>query len=329
MDNQKTEIFERAVRTDKLGTADRSVVANSDARRRRKYFKSEARHTLYKRNNWLIMMFGCFLVMMLTVGLKSMTGDMFSILAPDFLSELTGMEMPSAGYVSDLIFDLLIVLLVFPILIGLSNFASDVYESSGASSGVGEVFESFSSTKQLARSYRIIFSYMWRIILFAVIGAAGYYATDFLYRIMYARGDFTAALLVMISSYLFITAVVAICVFVCMRGFLTSYIANKNPEMEIHRAAKASAYAMKGYKTEAFTLVCSFIGWLFLSVMTMGILLFMFTLPYMMLTFASFSEYVYGSKSEDIEAGYYRSGKKIRMKNIFTDNLNDESEETE
>ncbi len=329
MDNQKTEIFDRAVRTDKLGTADRAVVANSDARRRRRYFKSEARHTLYKRNNWLIMMFGCFLVMMLTVGLKSMTGELFSIIDPNFLSVIVGTEMPSAVYLSGLIFDLLIVLLVFPVLMGLSNFASDVYESNGASSGVGEVFESFSSTRQLARSYRIIFSYMWRILLFAAIGAIGYYAIDLVYRMMYDKGDFTYALLAMISSYLFITAVTAICILVCMRGFLTSYIANKNPEMEVHRAAKASAYAMKGNKTEAFTLACSFIGWIALSVLTMGILLFMFTLPYMMLTFASFSEYVYSSKSGDIQSGNYKSGKKIRMKNIFTDNLDGESEEIE
>ena len=55
--------------------------------------------------------------------------------------------------------------------------------------------------------------------------------------------------------------------------------------MDVLRKSKE---IMKGHKMEAFILIISFIGWWIVGLLTCGILLYLWVLPYMYITLANF-----------------------------------------
>ena len=70
---------------------------------------------------------------------------------------------------------------------------------------------------------------------------------------------------------------------------MTFYILRDNPDMLANDAITASRQMMNGHKLRLFCLHLSFIGWILLSVLTLGIgLLFVF--PYMQTAQAAFYE---------------------------------------
>jgi uncharacterized membrane protein len=67
------------------------------------------------------------------------------------------------------------------------------------------------------------------------------------------------------------------------------YIMRDNPEIEPLDAIDKSKIMMKGYKGKLFLLMLSFIGWMFLALLTLGIGLLWLN-PYMYLSIANFYE---------------------------------------
>lgn len=65
------------------------------------------------------------------------------------------------------------------------------------------------------------------------------------------------------------------------------FVALDNPELGAMDVLKKSKEIMKGHKMEFFILNLSFIGWVFLSFFTFG-LLYLWLAPYMQVTFANF-----------------------------------------
>ena len=79
--------------------------------------------------------------------------------------------------------------------------------------------------------------------------------------------------------------------------FLVEYLLAENPSLETKRMFEISKRAMDGYKMRAFLLEMSFLGYIFLSLLTFGIGL-LFLAPYMEMTMAIFYEDVKGSAIE-------------------------------
>lgn len=77
---------------------------------------------------------------------------------------------------------------------------------------------------------------------------------------------------------------------------LTEYIAQENPDMDPRDAMKKSEEMMYGHKWELFVLDLTFIGWLLLSLLTMGLLMLVVQ-PYIYTAHAHF----YLSLKEDVE----------------------------
>ena len=98
------------------------------------------------------------------------------------------------------------------------------------------------------------------------------------FKVFFAQGIFTALwlLLFIIPGY------VKMCAY--SQAF---YILAENPEITARDALKRSEELMKGHKMEWFILQLSFIGWLWLSMLTFGILL-IWVVPYMNATNANF-----------------------------------------
>lgn len=71
----------------------------------------------------------------------------------------------------------------------------------------------------------------------------------------------------------------------------TIYILKDNPELKFNGAIERSMAMMEGHKMEAFLLGISFIGWLLLGVLTLGIGMLWVT-PYMNTAYAHFYDYV-------------------------------------
>jgi len=74
---------------------------------------------------------------------------------------------------------------------------------------------------------------------------------------------------------------------------MTWFILADNPEMKANEAITRSRVMMDGHKTELFVLYLSFIGWLFLCVLTFGILI-IYVGPYMHASLAAFYQEIKG-----------------------------------
>lgn len=74
---------------------------------------------------------------------------------------------------------------------------------------------------------------------------------------------------------------------------MTWFILADNPEMKANEAITRSRVLMDGHKTELFVLYLSFIGWLILCVLTLGILI-IYVGPYMHASLAAFYNEIKG-----------------------------------
>ena len=74
---------------------------------------------------------------------------------------------------------------------------------------------------------------------------------------------------------------------------MSTYILADNPDIDVNEARKRSIQMMKGNKWRLFCLHCSFIGWLILCILTLGILTFWVT-PYMQVAVSEFYHDVSG-----------------------------------
>lgn len=96
-------------------------------------------------------------------------------------------------------------------------------------------------------------------------------------------GYFLMMVLVMLWTLLFIIPGIVM-------GFayaMTPFILVEQPEMKAIDALRKSREMMKGHKFDLFYLMLSFIGWIFLGLLTLGIG-FLWLLPYMQTTIAAF-----------------------------------------
>ena len=71
--------------------------------------------------------------------------------------------------------------------------------------------------------------------------------------------------------------------------FLTPYLLNDYPDLSVIQTLRLSNKMMKGHKMRLFKLQLSFVGWILLSMLTLGIGL-LWLLPYMMTTMAAFHQ---------------------------------------
>ena len=77
------------------------------------------------------------------------------------------------------------------------------------------------------------------------------------------------------------------------------YILAENPNISVSKAMRMSIEMTKGHKADIFMTYLSFIGWFLLSCLTCGIL-FIWTVPYIQLTFVNVYQYL---KSEALRTG--------------------------
>jgi uncharacterized membrane protein len=100
---------------------------------------------------------------------------------------------------------------------------------------------------------------------------------------------FTAYLLTYLCMFIGILLLFVPGIIVALMLSQTSFILKDQPELSAIEAIKQSADMMKGHKMDFFLLWLSFIGWMLLSLLSVG-LGFLLLMPYMQTTFAHFYE---------------------------------------
>lgn len=103
--------------------------------------------------------------------------------------------------------------------------------------------------------------------------------------------NFMAGLLVSLYTFLWTLLFIVPGVIKALSYSMTYYILRDNPGMLASEAIKRSEEMMMGHKWQLFCIYLSFIGWILLSFLTCGILMFM-VVPYMMQTSAEFYRYL-------------------------------------
>lgn len=76
---------------------------------------------------------------------------------------------------------------------------------------------------------------------------------------------------------------------------LTPYILADNPEISVNQAINLSSRMMEGHKFDLFWLMLSFIGWILIGILTLGVG-YLWLVPYMYTTIAAFYQ--------DVKADY-------------------------
>lgn len=83
--------------------------------------------------------------------------------------------------------------------------------------------------------------------------------------------SFTAGVLVIIYVFLWSLLLIIPGIVAALSYSMTFFIMADNPNLSANEAIKASKEMMKGHKTELFLLELSFLGWIFLSILSFGI----------------------------------------------------------
>lgn len=96
-------------------------------------------------------------------------------------------------------------------------------------------------------------------------------------------GMFAMSIIASICSVAFVVPGVI----VSLALFLTPYLLKDYPELSVVQTLRLSHKMMKGHKMRLFKLQLSFIGWLLLNILTLGVGT-LWLLPYMMTTMAAF-----------------------------------------
>ena len=109
----------------------------------------------------------------------------------------------------------------------------------------------------------------------------------------YSKEWFSKSLLTLLLMYVYIllwTLLLIIPGIIKARSYaMTPYVLRDNPNMKSNEAIEESMQLMSGHKAEFFLLGLSFIGWVLLSLLTLGIG-FLWLIPYMQTAFAYFYE---------------------------------------
>ena len=100
------------------------------------------------------------------------------------------------------------------------------------------------------------------------------------------------------------------------------YLLADNPQMTKEQAFEESKRMMQGQKWKAFVLDLSFIGWIILSALTLGILGIFYVQPYMDATHAALYEALrYGMPYNNAQYGSYNGMPQQQAPNGFTNNV--------
>ena len=256
---------------------------------RRKYLKKEAKSLLKYNYHKQVFMTG--LITLLIFGINAIKINIIRLLELEY----SFYSMPV-----NMLFDLTSIFITLPLYIGIIYVNIKLFE--GENISIGGMFHYFSSGANLLDCYRFIAAIMARMIIFAlpflIVGSAFPIIRE-LFGFAFPAGSIIETDIVMVGVCAVYLMALFICVILFMRYFEAVFVFVKNPCLNVKDIIQKSAKMMKKRKFEAFKLILSFSVWILVSHYLAGFLYIFFTLPYIMLSYASFSSFVLSEKGGD------------------------------
>ena len=282
---------------------------------RRKYFKKEAKFFL--RYNYIKQIFMTAVVILITFGLNAVKANIMSLFRLDY----------AVYYVPlGILFDLLAFFITVPLYIGIIYVNAKLFEGEAVS--VAGMFHYFSSSSNLMECYRFIISMATRLFVFAVpfliLGAMLSKLRGIFQMMLYGTIAVSVDIAMICACTVYIAAFL-LCLVFFMRYFAAVFVFVKNPCLTMRDIIRKSAKLMKKRKTESLKLLMSFAVWILISHYLAGFLYIFFTLPYIMLSYTSFSSYLLTEKGgneflsapgdyiEEITAGRLETADTVNM----------------
>ena len=267
----------------------------SIVRERRKYFKSEAKSLL--RYNYPKQIFMTGTIILLTFGLNAIKTNIIKLL---------GLEYSFFSMPVNMFFDLTSLFITLPLYIGVIYVNIKLFE--GENISVGGMFYYFSSSANLLECYKFITAIAARFIAFTLpflFFGALFPLIKELFGLVFPADEIYADIAMICACAVYLAALF-ICVIIFMKYFAAVFVFVKNPCLNVSDIIKKSAGMMKKRRFEALRLILSFSLWILISHYLAGFLYIFFTLPYIMLAYASFLSFVLSEKGgeEFLTAAY-------------------------
>ena len=256
---------------------------------RRKYFKNEAKSLL--KYNYPKQVFMTGLIMLLTFGINAIKINIIKLLELEY----SFYSMPV-----NMLFDLLAIFITLPLYIGIIYVNIKLFE--GENISIEGMFHYFSSGANLLDCYKFITAMAVRFIIFAVpfmLFDAVFPLLKELIELIFPVNAIIQIDIAMICISAIYLIVLFISVILFMRYFAAVFVFVKNPCLNVKDIIQKSAKMMKKRKFESLKLLLSFSIWILISHYFAGFLYIFFTLPYIMLAYASFLSFVLSEKGGD------------------------------
>ena len=253
---------------------------------RRKYLKGEAKSLL--RYNYPKQVFMTGLITLLTFGISAVKLNIIKLL---------GLEYSFYSMPVNMLFDMLSFFLTLPLYIGIVYVNIKLFD--GENISVGGMFYYFSSKANLFDCYKFIAAITARFIAFALpllfLGAVFAPIKELFEIILPVSAGIEVDTAMVCVCIVYLAAVFA-GIIIFMRYFAAVFVFIKNPCLNVKEIIQKSAKMMKKRKIESLKLLLSFSLWIIISHYLAGFLYIFFTLPYIMLSYASYMSYVLTEK---------------------------------
>ncbi len=269
-----------------------------DRRGHIKLYKKEARAVLCYRSNWIGMLFVWFALFFFVYCAFYFSDCFYYAIA------VSGISTVNSTLLAEIyrpVSFLVLFLLLTPLYPGFLSYLYDLYRSQAKGSGHVPPTELFCYYANLSSAMRAWVLSLIRILVYLLIPVFVWLfitAERFLHPLFTAlhpiAGFWIKNLLLCSIGFLILLAV-----FCCnIHADIFTIYAVTRPELPLRVCYQRSRTFIRRHMAEGMWLDCSFLPWLFLSILSAGILFFFYVLPYYLFTFISF--YVHISAETDI-----------------------------
>ena len=156
--------------------------------------------------------------------------------------------------------------------------------------GKAKIEDLFSST-ELFFKYIIIFLILFAMVF--VLGLLEAIALRSLMAVMFFNAEISLALSIFLIAFglLLAVAIMLVTIYIVVSFSQVFFVLVDEPELSVAGILVKSFDMMENYVIEYFYLVVSFIGWLILGLLSLGII-YIFIIPYMLIAMAYFYDHV-------------------------------------
>ena len=185
---------------------------------------------------------------------------------------------------------LILFFLLSPLLSGVISYLCDLYRYRNTEVSVppSEIFGSYMSLEAILRSWKIVLLRLGCLLLVPLALISSLYIGDLLFWILGTVFGNVGSVISEIMTYVLCAAFLLGALYLCYLTHPLLYLTSVYPDMPIGRCLSLGAERMKRHFPDRISLFFGFLPWILGSVLSVGILFFIYVLPYMLFTDISF-----------------------------------------